>query len=71
METVKTASVFLVVCAAFAFNLKLYADKQGVLLSTAKDPGGWHVNCRYYAPFRLYYLKQPLQFGCPDYAPAD
>lgn len=71
METFKTALVFGAVCAVFYFNLKLYSDKQGVLLSSTLDPGGWHYKCRYYAPVRTYYVKQPVQTGCSDYAPFD
>jgi hypothetical protein len=71
METFKTAAVFVAICGVFAFNLRLYSDKQGVLLSTEKDPGRWYFKCRYYTPFRLFHIRQPIQNGCSDYAPID
>ncbi|MCX7899939.1 MAG: hypothetical protein N2444_07650 [Methylocystis sp.] len=71
MEAIKPAAIFVVICLAFAFNLRLYSEKQGVLYSDTVMPDGWRVKCRYYTPFHFYEVEQPVHLGCPDYAAAD
>ncbi len=71
MDTIKPAAVFLILCAAFAFNLQLYAGKQGVLYSETKEKDGWHVKCRYFTPFHFYDVEQSIQFVCTDHASVD
>ena len=70
MDMIKTAAIFAAISVIFAFNLRLYTEGQSVLLSVAKEPDGWNLKCGYYPPFRVSYVKRPVQTGCSEYAPA-